>query len=216
MPINVLIVDDHQLVREGLVLLLEKEADIHIVAQVDNGADATRLCEQLHPDVILLDLTLSDISGVEVARSLRTTCPHVRALILTMHADRRFVTEAISAGAAGYLLKDTASAELIRAIRTIVVGKSYFSAAIADIIVTNYLAESQDLPHQQTPQLSPRETEVLQFIASGKNTKEIAVMLKVSNKTIETYRANIMRKLNLFNVADLTRYAIRHGLSTLD
>jgi DNA-binding NarL/FixJ family response regulator len=216
MSISVIVVDDHQLVREGLVLLLEKDPGIRIAAQADNGANAVRLCEQFQPDIVLLDLTLPDASGVDVARSLRTGCPRAKILILTMHDDRRFVAEAIAAGAAGYILKDTASAELLRAIRTIVDGKNYFSTAVANIIVTNYLETVHAPPQQQSPQLSPRETEVLRLIASGKNTKEIAMLFEISSKTVETYRANIMRKLKLFSVADLTRYAIRNGLAPLD
>lgn len=214
MTISILIVDDHQMVREGLISLLAREPELAVVAEADCGESALRLYREIGPDIVLLDLTLPDISGIEVARTLRQEFPRVRILVLSMHADRRFVTEAVTVGASGYILKDAASDELIRAIRAIAAGGTFFSPAVAGIIVTSYIEERQDPAAAATPLLTRRETEVLRLLALGQHTKEIAFSLAISSKTVETFRANIMRKLNLFSVADLTRYAIRSGLIT--
>jgi len=215
MPIRILVVDDHHMVREGLISLLTREPGLVVVAEADCGEGALRLCRETGPDIVLLDLTLPDVSGIEVARSLRQECPQVRILVLTMHADRRFVTEAVTVGASGYILKDAASDELIRAIRAIAAGGTFFSPAVAGIIVTSYIEERQETATATSPPLTPRETEVLRLLTQGQNTKEIAFSLAISSKTVETFRANIMRKLNLYSVADLTRYAIRTGITTL-
>ncbi len=215
MPIRILVVDDHQMVREGLISLLAKEHDLIVVAEAESGESAMRLCRETVPDILVLDLTLPDISGIEVARTLRSDCPSVRILILSMHSDRRFVTEAVTVGASGYILKDAASNELIRAIRTIASGETFFSPTVAGIIVTSYIESRQQSQSATLQPLSPRETEVLRLLAQGQNTKEIAHTLSISSKTVETFRANIMRKLNIFSVAELTRYAIRTGITSL-
>lgn len=215
MPIRIMVVDDHPLVREGLLALLARAADITVVAEADRGEEALRLCLETRPDVLLLDLTLPDLSGLAVARRLRSEAPAIRILILSMHADRRFISEAVAVGVSGYILKDAASEELLRAIRSVAAGGTFFSQPVTAILIKHLTP--QTLPGALTPQppLTSRETEVLQLLAQGKNTKEIALLLKVSGKTVETFRANLMRKLQLKNIAELTRYAIRTGLVTL-
>jgi len=216
MTIRVLLADDHNIVREGLRSLLEKEPDIEVVAMADNGRTAVRLAGELKPDVAVLDIAMPEMNGIEATRRINRVNPEIRVLTLSMHSARRFVTEALSAGSKGYLLKDCASEELVRAIRTIAADETYLSPKVAGLIVKDYLKHSPDSAPSAESCLTIREREVLQLIAEGESTKEIAFKLGVSIKTVETHRQQIMKKLNLNGVADLTRYAIREGLTPLD
>jgi DNA-binding NarL/FixJ family response regulator len=216
MNIKVLLVDDHKIVREGLRSLLEKEDDITVVAEAGNGRTAVQLANEALPDVVVMDIAMPEMNGIEATRRLTAENPEIRVLALSMHSARRFVSEALSVGAKGYLLKDCAADELVRAIRTVAADKIYLSPDIADQIVKDYVKNLPDSPPAALNVLSTREKEVLQLIAEGRNTKEIAFTLNVSIKTIETHRQQIMKKLNLQSVAGLTRYAIREGLTPLE
>ncbi|HOI16033.1 MAG TPA: response regulator transcription factor [Geobacteraceae bacterium] len=216
MNIKVLLVDDHKIVREGLRSLLEKEGDITIVAEADNGRTAVQLANEALPDVVVMDIAMPEMNGIEATRRITAENPEIRVLALSMHSARRFVSEALSVGAKGYLLKDCAADELVRAIRTVAADKIYLSPDIADQIVKDYVKNLPDSAPAALSVLSTREKEVLQLIAEGRNTKEIAFTLNVSIKTIETHRQQIMKKLNLQSVAGLTRYAIREGLTPLE
>jgi DNA-binding NarL/FixJ family response regulator len=216
MTIKVLLADDHKIVREGLRSLLEREPDIDVIAMADNGRMAVQLAGELIPDVAVIDVAMPDMNGIEATRRIILENPEIRILTLSMHSARRFVTEALSAGAKGYLLKDCASEELVRAIRTVASNETYLSPKVAGLIVKDYLKRSPESAPATASHLSAREREVLQLIAEGQSTKEIAFTFGVSVKTVETHRQQIMRKLNLHSVAELTRYAIREGLTPLD
>lgn len=215
MKIKVLLAEDHKLVREGLRALLEKEAGMDVVAEAGNGREAIQLARQLHPDVVVMDLTMPDMNGIEATRRIVAEIAEVRVLALSMHSDKRFVQEAINAGAKGYLLKDVASEELLSAVRTVASGKIYLCSKITGVIVDDYKQRFPGDFSLASVHLSSREREVLQLIAEGKSTKDIAFTLNVSIKTVETHRQQIMKKLKLGSVAELTKYAIREGLTSL-
>jgi DNA-binding NarL/FixJ family response regulator len=216
MTIRVLLADDHNIVREGLRSLLEKEPDIDIVAMADNGRTAVQLAAELKPDVVVLDIAMPELNGIEATRRISRDDPQIKVLALSMHSARRFVTEALSAGAKGYLLKDCAAEELVRAIRTVAGNETYLSPKVAGLIVKDYLKHSPETTLSDNSCLTNREREILQLIAEGESTKETAFKIGVSIKTVETHRQQIMKKLNLHSVAELTRYAIREGLTPLD
>lgn len=214
MTIRLVVVDDHKIVREGLRSLLEREPGIDVAAEADNGREAMKLVAELKPDVVLMDLSMPEMNGIEATRRIVEMPGGSRVLALSMHSDKRFVVEALAAGAKGYLLKDCASEELVGAIRTVAVGETYLSPRIAGLIVSDYLGKGASSPEPST-RLTTREREVLQLFAEGKSTKEVAFLLSVSVKTIETHRIQIMRKLNIRSLAELTKYAIREGITTL-
>ncbi len=216
MSIKVLLADDHKIVREGLRSLLEKEERISVLALADNGRMAVRLAKETQPDVVVMDIAMPDMNGIEATRRLVSENPEMKVLALSMHSARRLVVEALTAGAKGYLLKDCAAEELVRAIRTVAAGKVYLSPDVADQIVKDYVKNPPETSPSTLNLLSAREKEVLQLISEGKNTKEIAFTLHVSIKTVESHRQQIMKKLNLQSVAGLTRYAIREGLTPLE
>jgi DNA-binding NarL/FixJ family response regulator len=216
MTIRVLLADDHKIVREGLKSLLEKDPDIEVVAMADNGRTAVQLAGELKPDIAVLDIAMPEINGIEATRRISQDYPAIKVLTLSMHSARRFITEALSAGAKGYLLKDCAAEELVRAIHTVAGNETYLSPKVAGLIVKDYLKHSPDSAPSAESCLTIREREVLQLIAEGESTKEIAFKIGVSIKTVETHRQQIMKKLNLHSVAELTRYAIREGLTPLE
>lgn len=215
MSCRVILADDHRLVRDGLTSLLEQDPEITVVGIAETGRQLLALLPQQAVDLVLLDISMPDMNGIEATRQIVAEHPAIRIIILSMHSERHFVLEALNAGAHGYLLKDSAFTELLSAIQAVTAGGCYLSAKIAGIVVQDAINPPQEIIATAFSQLTPRERQVLQCIAEGKSTKEIAFAFKVSIKTIETQRQNTMRKLKIHNVADLTKYAIRQGLTTL-
>lgn len=209
MSIRVLLADDHKIVLEGLRSLLQDEAGIEVIAEAQDGRAAMKLAHELKPDVVVMDVAMPDLNGIESTRKITADLPEVKVLALSMHSDKAFVSEMSRAGASGYLLKDCAFDELARAIRAVAAGNKWFSPKIEAMLKDG----EGGLP--VTSVLTPREREVLQLFAEAKNTKEIALRLNISVKTVEAHRQNIIRKLRIRNLAELTRYAIREGLTFL-
>jgi two-component system, NarL family, response regulator NreC len=222
--INILLVDDHKIVREGLRSLLEAEDDFRVIAEAADGRAAVELAREHSPAVVVMDIAMPQLNGIEATRQIINSLPRAKVIALSMHSDRRFMSEMLRAGASGYLLKDAASEELIQAIRTVVDGKVYLSPQITDVVVDDYLRRLPDggaiAPavggRGAFAVLTAREREVLQLMSEGKATKQIAMILHVSIKTVETHRRQLMEKLDLHSVAELTKYAIREGLTTVD
>jgi DNA-binding NarL/FixJ family response regulator len=210
-PIQVLLVEDHALVRAGIRALLEQLPGIEVVAEASNGHDALRLIEQHQPTVVLMDIGMAGMSGLEVMAQVGQIFPSVRVIILSMHAHEEFVLQALRNGAAGYLLKDAGTAELELAIRAIARGEIYLSPAVSRHVVGEYVRRVGSTP-VGLDQLTPRQREILRLIAQGHTTKEIAQQLAISVKTVETHRAQLMERLDIYDVARLVRYAIRLGL----
>ncbi|MHB8068437.1 MAG: response regulator [Desulfobaccales bacterium] len=214
MPIKIILADDHKIVRQGLRTMLEKEPDIEVMGEADDGRMAVRLARELSPQVVIMDVGMPDLNGIEATRQVLGECPGVKVIALSMHSDRRFVMNMLKAGASGYLLKDSAFEELATAIRMVLTNKIYLSTEIANVVIKDYLQGGGD--ESVFSVLSPREREVLQLMAEGRSSRQIADHLNISIKTVETHRMQIMHKLQIFSVAELTKYAIREGLSSLD
>ena len=216
MSIRILLADDHKITRQGLRSLLDKEFDMEVVAEAEQGRTAVRLVRELSPQVVIMDVTMPDLNGVEAARQIVSEFPDVKIIALSMHSDSLFVTEMLRSGASGYLLKDCAFEELARAIRTVVAGKIYLSPSISGVVVDDYLHRLSKADFSGLDVLTNREREVLQLLAEGKSTKQIALKLHISVKTVETHRRQMMNKLDIHTVAELTKYAIRKGLTSLE
>jgi DNA-binding NarL/FixJ family response regulator len=216
MTIRVLIADDHTIMRAGLRSLLEKEDQIEVVAEAENGRKAVQLAVENEPDVVVMDVSMPDLNGIEATSQVLESLPKAKVIALSMHTDKRFVMGMLRAGASGYLLKDCASRELASAIVTVASNKKYLSPDIAGVVIEDSLYGGQQEENTVSSILSAREREVLQLIAEGWSTKQIASHLYVSVKTIETHRRQIMKKLDLHNIADLTKYAIREGLTSVE
>jgi DNA-binding NarL/FixJ family response regulator len=201
--------------REGLRTMLVGNPDLKVLGEADNGHEAIELAEELRPDVVVMDVAMPDMNGIEATRRIVGEVPHVKVVALSMHSDKRFVMEMLHAGASGYLLKDAAFEELAKAIETVADGQTYLSPTIADVVVASTTGVSTRKVPAPSEVLTPREREVLQLIAEGNTTKGIAAKLDVSVKTIESHRQNTMKKLKTRSVAELTKYAIREGLTSL-
>jgi DNA-binding NarL/FixJ family response regulator len=214
MNVKVLIADDHQIVRESLRALLEKESGITVVGEAGEGRTALRLARELAPDIIIMDVAMPDLNGIEATRQVVTEFPEIKVIALSMHNDRRFVLNMLKAGARGYLLKDCASQQLIQAIRLVSANKTYISHEIADLVVKDYLATTSPVEGSSAELLTAREREVLQLIVEGKTNNKIAEVLKVSIKTVESHRHTILVKLDIKSIAELTKFAIREGLTS--
>ena len=215
MPTRILIADDHKIFREGLRTLLQNRGDIEVIGEADNGRSVVGLAAELRPDVVIMDVAMPDLNGIEATRQIMSGRAPAKVLALSMHSDSRFVTRMLQAGAQGYLLKDCAFEELALAIDTIVGDGVYLSPGVTGVVVRDYvqhLAEGDG----GIAALSPREREVLQLVAEGLTTKDIAAKLHISVKTVETHRKQIMDKLEIRSVAELTKYAVREGLTSLD
>ena len=219
MVTRIVLADDHQIVREGLKSLLNSHDDMEVVGEARDGRTAVQMARDLAPDVVIMDVGMPHLNGIEATRQITSREPGARVVALSMHSDRRFMGEMLKAGAKGYLLKDGAFEELATAIRSVVANKVYLSPRIANVVVDDYVRRSPGQAKGETSafaRLTPREREVLQLMAEGRATKEIALDLKVSIKTVETHRRQIMEKLGIHSVAELTKYAIREGLTSLD
>jgi two-component system response regulator NreC len=214
MTTRVVIADDHGIVREGLRSLLAQAPTLEVVGLAENGRMALALVEQLQPELLILDIALPDLTGIEVARRISKAQPAVRILALSTHTDRQYVTEMLKAGAAGYLVKDCVYDELLFAIAAVLAGQAYLSPAIAQVMVAEYRRQPAADPATET--LSAREREILQLLAQGATGREIADQLCIGVKTVETHRRNIMEKLHAHSIADLIKYAIRMRIITLD
>jgi len=214
-PIRVLLADDHALVRAGFRALLQSLPDMEVVAEAGDGREALRLIDLHQPDVVLMDIGMPGLNGLEAAARIIEESPHIRVIILSMHATEEYVLRALRAGAVGYLLKDAGTAELELAVRAVVRGEMYLSPAVSKHVIAEYVQRVSSEPNS-LEQLSPRHREILQLIAEGQTTKEIAQTLDLSVKTIETYRTQLMERLDIHDIAGLVRYAIRMGLITSD
>jgi DNA-binding NarL/FixJ family response regulator len=214
---TVLLADDHQLVRAGLRLLIDGLPDFEVVAEVGDGIEAVEAARKLRPDLALLDISMPRMGGLEAAAAMRTASPETRVIALSMHASEQHFAAALKAGATGYVIKDAAVTELSEALRAVAAGSHYVSARISGAVMQSL---ARNLRGEEVgtadPVLSPRQRQVLQLIAEGRNTREIADQLHVSVKTVETHRAELMRRLDIHDVAGLTRYAIRAGLVSPD
>ena len=215
MKVRILLADDHKIIRDGLRSLLQKEADFEVVAEAEDGQTAVRTAQELLPDVVIMDIGMPDLNGIEATRQIQAKGDDVKVLALSMHSDRRFVAEMLKAGASGYLLKDSDFAELAQAIRVIVRGGTYLPPSLTNLLVQNYVRKPVGEEASVFSVLTAREREVLQLMAEGKSTKLLAAHLHISMKTVETHRQNIMEKLDIHSVAELTKYAIREGLTSL-
>ncbi|MEA2709338.1 MAG: hypothetical protein QOF78_1939 [Phycisphaerales bacterium] len=219
MVTKILLADDHQIVREGLKSLLNSHEDMEVVGEARDGRSAVQMAKELGPDVVIMDVGMPHLNGIEATRQIMSREPDAKVVALSMHSDRRFMGEMLKAGAKGYLLKDGAFEELATAIRSVIANKVYLSPRIANVVVDDYVRRPPGQQNGETSafaRLTPREREVLQLMAEGRATKEIAMDLKVSIKTVETHRRQIMEKLSIHSVAELTKYAIREGLTSLD
>jgi two-component system response regulator NreC len=216
MSITILLADDHKITREGLRSLLDKQDGMEVVAEAEDGRTTVSLVRELLPDVVIMDVSMPDLNGMEATRQITGELPNVKIIALSMHSDELFVTEMLKSGASGYLLKDCAFEELERAIRAVVVGQTYLSPCISGVVVNGYLHGLSEADFSSSEVLTDREREVLQLMAEGKSTKQIALKLHISVKTVETHRRQIMDKLDIHSVAELTKYAIRKGLTSLE
>jgi DNA-binding NarL/FixJ family response regulator len=215
--IKILLADDHKIVRQGIRTLLATEPDMEVVGEADNGRIILRLVQELSPQVIIMDISMPDLNGIDATRQILSEFPGLKVIALSMHSDSLFVLNMLKAGASGYLLKDCALEELVKAIRTVVANKTYLSPGISDILIRDFMEGwSISTGASVFTVLTAREREVLQLMAEGKSTTQIAHTLCVSVKTVEAHRKQVMNKLGIHSVAGLTKYAIREGLTSLD
>lgn len=214
MTIRLLIADDHQLLRQGLRALLDSQSDMTVVDEASDGRDVVAKAARLAPDVVLMDIGMPELNGIDATRQIGEQSSGPRIIALSMHADRQFVQGVLRAGATGYLLKDSAFEELAEAVRRVHEGQVYLSPTIAGVVVESLQSDSDH--GENVDGLTAREREVLQLMSEGHSTKEIAQRLHISVKTVETHRRQVMHKLDIFSVAELTKYAIRNGLTRLD
>ncbi|MCE5245187.1 MAG: response regulator transcription factor [Syntrophobacteraceae bacterium] len=216
MNIKILLADDHKIVRDGLRVLLEKEEGMEVVAEAEDGRTTVRLARELLPDVIIMDIGMPHLNGIDATRQILSELPNVKIIALSMHSDRRFVAQMFKSGASGYLLKDCAFEELSRALRSVLSNQIYLSPAIAGPVMEDYVRHLSKGDPSSFSVLTAREREIVQLLAEGMTTKQIAASLHVSIKTVETHRQQIMNKLNIHSMADLIKFAIREGLTSLD
>jgi DNA-binding NarL/FixJ family response regulator len=214
--IRIILVDDHKIMRDGLRTLIKKESGMEVIAEAETGRKAIQLVQELKPDVAIMDIAMPDLNGIDATKQIITQFPDVKIIALSMHSDRRFVAGILEAGASGYLLKDCAFEELARAIREVIAGRIYLSPGIIGVVIKDYVHSISGKKLSISPPLTMREREVLQLLAEGQSAKEIALGFKLSVKTVETHRQQIMNKLNIRSIAELTKYAIREGLTTLE
>jgi two-component system, NarL family, response regulator NreC len=216
MAIRILLADDHQITRSGLRALLEQQPSMAVAGEADNGRLAVRMAAELKPDVIVMDINMPELNGIEASRQIKAELPDIKIIALSMHSDKRYVAGMLKAGVSGYLLKNCAFDELVAAINSVMRNQSYLSPAIADTVMKDYASILEGADQSTASLLSSREREVLQLIAEGLSTRDIGERIHVSVKTVETHRQQIMRKLNAKSVAELTKIAVREGLTSLE
>jgi two-component system, NarL family, response regulator NreC len=210
---SVLLVDDHTVIRAGIKMLLERQREWHVVGEASDGREALKAVEEFSPDVIVMDLAMPNLNGMEATRQIVATHPKISVVVLSMHSDEGYVLRALKAGARGYVLKDSTETDLIDAVKAVLAGKSYFSPAVSRLLVEDYTRQLRDRDLEDTFELlTNREREILQLVAESKSNKDIAALLNLSVYTIETHRKNIMEKLNLHTVPELILYAVRKGV----
>jgi two-component system, NarL family, response regulator NreC len=210
---RILLADDHKLMRSGLKALIEQQPDLAVVGEADDGRQAVALAVSLKPDLLVMDIGMPNLNGIEAARQITQANPATAIVILSMHSDESYVLRALKAGAKGYLLKDSAESDLIRAVHAVAGGKSFFSPAVSKVLLDDYVRKLQRSGAEDIYDLlTPREREILQLIAEGKSNKDVANLLNLSVYTVETHRSNIMEKLNLRGIPELILYAVRKGI----
>lgn len=214
-----MLVDDHKITRDGLSALIDRQPDMRVVGEADNGRQAVRVVQDLSPDVVIMDISMPDLNGIDATRQILAALPSTRVIALSMYSDRRYVEGMLSAGVSGYLVKSCAFDELVQAILAVVGGTAYLSPNIAGIVIKDYARRltgaTVEAPSLPASRLSAREREVLQLLAEGHNSEQIAAKLYISIKTVSTHRRHIMEKLNLNNIADLIKFALREGLTSI-
>ena len=211
--VRIILADDHKIVRSGLRGLIERHPGLEIVAEAEQGNTAVKLCRELSPDVIIMDISMPDLNGIDATEQIRTQSLKTKVIILSVHSHQNFIEQVFKAGASGYLLKDCSFEDLVAAVSAVHAGETYLHPKIATVVRDNYLQWLLQKDSRSST-LSLREREVLQLISEGKNTKEIAFSLNLSGKTVEAHRRRIMEKLHIYSVAELTKYAIREGLTS--
>jgi two-component system response regulator NreC len=216
MTTRIMLADDHKIVRQGLRALLEAEPDFHLVGETGDGLEAVQLAERLCPDVLVLDLMMPGLGGLEVTLQVGKRSPQTRVIILSMHADEAYVLEALRNGAAGYVLKESSADELVQAVREVVAGRRFLSSPLSERAIDAYVSKAQEVALDRYETLTAREREVLHLAAEGHTNAEIADRLSISSRTAETHRANMMRKLALRSQTDLIRYALRRGIIPME
>jgi len=211
--IRVLLADDHKLIRSGLRLVIEQQSDLAVVGEADDGRQAVDMVRSLRPDAVVMDIGMPNLNGIEACYQITQSNPNVAVVMLSMHNDESYVLRALKAGARAYLLKDSAEADLVRAIRAAAEGKSFFSPAVGKVLLEDYVRKLQRTGAEDSYDLlTPREREILQLVAEGKSNKDVANLLNLSVYTVETHRSNIMGKLKLRSVPELILYAVRKGI----
>lgn len=217
MNISVLLADDHTIVRDGLRYLLEAEPDIEVVGDAANGREAVKLVTHLKPDIVIMDITMPELNGIEATYQICQLCPSTGIIILSMHANTMHIARALEAGAQGYLIKESAGIEVVEAVRAVNAGHNYLSQAVSDKVVSDYVSQKRALGYKSPLEsLSAREREVLQLVVEGKSSAEIAGILNLSPKTVESYRSRLMQKLDIGDIPSLVKFAIQQGLTPLE
>jgi two-component system response regulator NreC len=213
MAIKIILADDHAVLRHGLSKSFQNEKDMEVIAQAKDGRSTVELARELVPDIVIMDIGMPDLNGIEATRQIKQACPGVKVIGLSMHSGKNFIIEMFRAGASGYLLKDCEFDELVNSIRIVINNKTYISPAISDVVVESSMLKAGEAKDSAFAVLSKREREVLQLLTEGKTTKQIAKRLHISSKTVEVHRLNIMGKLKMDSIAQLTKYAIQQGLT---
>ncbi len=216
MSIKILLTDDHAIIRQGLHSLLEKQPDLTVVGEAEDGRKTIELAQKLQPDIVIMDVSMPNLNGIEATHQISKTSPDIKIIALSIHSNRRFVCDMLRAGASGYILKECLFNELLLAIQTVIAGNRYLSPKVTGVVVDDYINHLSKTGDSSSATLTHREREVLQLLAEGKSTKQIASELHISTKTVEAGRRHIMQKLDMYSIAELTKYAVREGLTALE